>query len=99
MCAFVCLPDAKSTLDQRYIQETSLAAQHYDAVNSIVEESATYTFTAVSGGSAQSRLNFDTTLVGEGAMADVNGVMLASGRQRNDFHTTITHAVENANSE
>jgi len=58
-----------------------------------VGEGASLVMTALCGGDADSRLDGNILLTGEGAFAEAGGALLARGRQRHDVNLVLRHAV------
>lgn len=57
-----------------------------------VGEGASLVITTLAGGGADSRLDGEILLAGEGAYAEAGGALLARGRQRHDANLAIRHA-------
>jgi Fe-S cluster assembly protein SufD len=60
-----------------------------------VGEGASLVVNALAGGDADSRLDGNILLAGEGAFAEAGGALLARGRQRHDVNLVLRHAVPN----
>jgi len=60
-----------------------------------VGEGASLVLNALAGGDADSRLDGNILLAGEGAFAEAGGALLARGRQRHDVNLILRHAVPN----
>jgi Fe-S cluster assembly protein SufD len=56
-----------------------------------IGEGASLTLTTVAGGGADTRLDGNIVLAGEGAYAEAGGALLARGRQRHDANLVIRH--------
>jgi Fe-S cluster assembly protein SufD len=57
-----------------------------------LDEGASIVITTVAAGSADTRLDGEIVLAGEGAFAEAGGALLARGRQRHDANLVIRHA-------
>jgi Fe-S cluster assembly protein SufD len=55
-------------------------------------EGASLVVTALAGGGADTRLDGEIALAGEGAFAEAGGALLARGRQRHDANLVVRHA-------
>jgi Fe-S cluster assembly protein SufD len=80
------------------LQRESLRAFHIASCAVAVARDASYVSHTVSLGARLSRYDLSVALSGEGAMAQMDGLALISGRQLADTHTLIDHAQPNGRS-
>ena len=79
-------------VDHCYVQEESQESFHFDSLSVSIGADASHELLMACTGGYLSRVNYDATLVGEGGLAQIHTVMLASGKQSMDIHSSITHA-------
>ncbi|MCB1792322.1 MAG: Fe-S cluster assembly protein SufD [Gammaproteobacteria bacterium] len=75
------------------LQQESPLAQHLDDLNVQLGAGSTYRYTLAALGGEWSRCDITLRFAGEGASAELNGLMLARDGQLNDVHLDIDHAV------
>jgi Fe-S cluster assembly protein SufD len=82
---------AGSELVHARIQEESGQAQHLSDLQVRLDAEARYKVSTVALGGAWSRTDIRVDFAGEGAAAELDGLMLAKDRQLNDVHLDIAH--------
>lgn len=75
------------------LQTESAGAQHLTELRVTLSENSFYRHVAAALGGEWSRTNLQVVFAGEGAEADLNGLMLAGDKQLNDVHLDIRHDV------
>ncbi len=89
---------AGSELVHERLQEESGAAQHLSDLHVRLEERSRYRLVQAILGGAWSRSDIRIAFEGEGAEADLDGLMLAHDKQLNDVHLDVRHNVPNCTS-
>ncbi len=79
-------------------QEESAKAQHLSDLHVRLGTESRYALTSVALGSAWSRTDIRVKFAGEGAHAELDGLILARDRQLNDVHLSVHHDVPNCTS-
>jgi len=79
-------------LEHTYLQEQGSQAVHIDALLASCDARSSYQLQAVQTGARISRLNLGVSLQDVQASATVNGLMLASGNQLLDLHSSVLHS-------
>jgi Fe-S cluster assembly protein SufD len=82
-----------SELTHSRVQEESPEAQHLSDLHIRLGRDSRYRSTQISLGAAWSRTDLHLAFAGEGAQAELNGLMLAGDSQLSDVHLDIDHAV------
>jgi len=82
-----------SELTHSRLQEESPGAQHLSDLHIRLGRESRYRLTQVSLGAAWSRTDLHLAFAGEGAQAELNGLMLARDSQLSDVHLDVDHAV------
>jgi Fe-S cluster assembly protein SufD len=80
-----------SELAHARVQEESGQAQHLSDLHVRLQADARYRLSTVALGGAWSRTDIRVDFAGEGAEAELDGLMLAKDRQLNDVHLDIAH--------
>lgn len=80
------------------LQEESVSAQHLSDLQVRLGERSRYRLVLAALGGAWSRSDVRLTFEGEGAEAELDGLMLAGDRQLNDVHLDVRHMVPNCTS-
>ena len=93
----VSLGSDSELLHQR-MQEESVHAQHLSDLQVRLGARSRYQLTLAALGGAWSRNDVRVTFGGEGATAQLDGLMLAGDRQFNDVHLVVRHEVPNCTS-
>ena len=73
------------------LQNWGLGVWHFAHQKAIIEREGSLQWTIGALGSRLSKVNQHVALVGEGATAEVNGVMFTEGRQHLSYHTLQLH--------
>ena len=89
---------AGSELVHSRSQEESRNAQHLSDLQVRLGEHSRYRLVLTALGGAWSRSDVRVTLEGEGAEAEVDGLILAGDKQLNDVHLNIRHAAPRCSS-
>lgn len=87
-----------SELTHERVQEESLSAQHLSDLNIRQAANSRYRLASASLGAAWSRCDVRLTFEGEGADAQLDGLLLAGDGQLSDTHLDIRHAVPHCSS-
>lgn len=82
-----------SSLIHECLQQESPHAQHLNDLNVRLGANSRYSYTLAALGGDWSRFDVKVRFDGEGATADLNGLLLARDGQLNDVHLDIDHAV------
>ncbi|WP_422930641.1 Fe-S cluster assembly protein SufD [Singulisphaera sp. PoT] len=81
------------------IQNWDLKTWHFSRERALVGRDATLQWTVGALGSRLAKVNQEVALTGQGAKAQVNGVMFTSGRQHLAYFTRQDHMAPNTNSD
>ena len=80
-----------STLSHERLQEESALAQHLSDLHVRLDKGSHYKHAGAALGGAWSRTDLRLNFAGEGAQADLDGLMLARDKQLNDVHLDVQH--------
>lgn len=94
----IALGDGSELVHQR-VQEESLSAQHLSDLHVRQGKDSRYRLAQVTLGGKWSRSELHLTFAGEGAHAELNGLLLAGDRQLDDVHLSVHHAQPNCSSQ
>jgi len=89
---------AGSELVHERVQEESPNAQHLSDLHVRLEAGSRYRLVQATLGGAWSRTDVRVTFEGEGAQAELDGLMLARDQQLNDVHLSVHHKVPHCTS-
>jgi Fe-S cluster assembly protein SufD len=95
LTSIVLGPHARLMLARRILSESGFVSL---ADRAELAEGASLVVTTLAAGGADTRLDGEIVLRGEGAFAEAGGALLARGRQRHDANVIIRHALQGGTS-